>query len=185
MATELLIRVRINIWTEAVSSPRLGVYNIRYLTRIERRLSGSDPAGAGQQHRGQPRLPRMAARTSGPPAAYRTPAAPGPAPRLPPGAAQRCTRPSRRVAMRSPRCRSAAVRAGATAPSPALSPAPGASPPQPRYRRARSRSPRIPPCREMDAPPASGNGCASRCGAHMASLVPTGQPQSPERAPYR
>lgn len=45
------------------------------------------------------------------------------------------------VAMRSPRCRSAAVRAGAAAPSPAHNPAPGASPPQPRYCRARSRYP--------------------------------------------
>lgn len=165
-----------------------GVFNMRYLTRIERRLPGSDPAGAGLQHRGQPRLPPMAACSSGrvPPAAYRSPAAPGPAPRLPPGAAQRRARPSRRRCHAEPTLPQRAGACGGGRAEPSPHPRSRSIPaPRPRYRRARSRSPRTPRCRQRDAPPTPGNGCASRCGTHTASPVPTGQPQPPERAPYR
>ena len=43
MATQLLIRAGINIWTDAVSSPRLRVFNIRYLTRIEAQVARIRP----------------------------------------------------------------------------------------------------------------------------------------------
>uniref|UniRef100_A0A669QUA8 Target of rapamycin complex subunit lst8 n=1 Tax=Phasianus colchicus TaxID=9054 RepID=A0A669QUA8_PHACC len=139
MATQLPIRADINIWTDAVSSPRLGVFNIRYLTRIERRLPGSDPAGAGLQHRGQPR-PRLRAprghlpRTAHPqrpaplpvtsPLTSRSRAAPCPAvpPPLPCGAhaaaARRCVRGRPR-------------RAQPTAPLPEHPRAPAPLPPNP------------------------------------------------------